>query len=489
MRRFNKLIAVLCSATMILGSSVTAFATAPTSTGGAGTVLAYDYDTVVVPTAIKVTFNPQGLPIKIGEADGQPVTTTDKVVSLNYGIASKASLDKKVVVKFAANFVKSGETDPTITFVDAQAKAQPKTESNADGATSSEYKVYLYVAPATAAPTTSADAAFAVSGDQGSMTDNATAANLADVKMNAASAGLATFATAASSPKNSAYANMGFKLGKATYGLKADGSIDFETTQAQLDSKLEMTTLGGVTGFTIKGMMNENADWTKANISAITITPIYTVAAAGTETAVENTASVVILTEAADTAEPDKPMSAEELAAATAAAGFKTDHADVLALTTDTVEGTEEELTAINAAITAFNALSEAAQAVLAAEETPITAATLTALKEASQAAAITDETAALQYITGANAWYLGASNSAGLSDATFEVTSVTMQKNDGTAVDVTEIATVVAYSNTYWVQVPYNAAAELGITYAAGSTYTMVATVGNTRYTGTASY
>ncbi len=391
MRRFNKLIAILCSATMVLGSSVTAFATAPTSTGGTGTVLAYDYDTIVVPTAIKVTFNPQGLPIKIGEANEAAVTTTDKVVSLNYGIASKASLDKKVVVKFAANFVKSGEDDPEITFVDAEAKAQPKTTDNANGATSEEYKVYLYVAPAAAAPTTSADAAFAVSGDQGSKTDNATAANLSDVKMNAATAGLSTFATAASSPKNSAYANMGFKLGKATYGLKADGSIDFDTTQSDLDSKLEMTTLGGVTGFTIKGMMNENADWTKANISAINITPVYTVAAAGDEAAVADTASVITLTAAADTAEPDKPMSAEEIAAAeaaAAAAGFKTDHAAVIALTADTVEGTEEELAAIEAAIDAFGELSEAAKAVLAAEETPITAETLAAIKTASEAAA-----------------------------------------------------------------------------------------------------
>jgi hypothetical protein len=315
MKRFNKTIAVLCSATMILGSSLTAFAEAPTSTGGTGNMLAYDYDTIVVPTAIKVTFNPQGLAVKTGETTSNdvttPVTTTAQVVSLNYGIASKASTDKKVVVKFAANFVQSGEEESDVEFVSTAEAATATAAANDGGAAADEHKIYLYVAPAKEAPTTKA-AAFAVSGEAGSKTDNATAENLADVTMTAATAGLAVFAKASGqdvTPKNDAYANIGFKLTKAEYSLKTAGSVDFDTTQSELASKMEMSTLGQVTGFTIKGNMNNNADWTKANISAINITPIYTVAAAGTESAVSDTVGVITLAAATDTAEPDKPTS------------------------------------------------------------------------------------------------------------------------------------------------------------------------------------
>ncbi len=307
MKRFNKTLAILCSATMILGSSLTAFAEAPTSTGGTGNVLAYDYDTIVVPTAIKVTFNPQGLAVRTGGTDDSPTTSTAQIVSLNYGIASKASTDKKVVVKFAANFVQSGEEEADVDFVATEAAATAEAAADDGGAKADEHKIYLYVAPASAAPTTSADAAFEASGDAGAKTDNATAENLADVKMTAATTAAVPFAAAASTPKNDAFANIGFKLTKATYSLKTAGSVDFDTTQDELAEKMEMSTLGQVTGFTIGGKMNTNTDWTKANISAINITPIYTVAAAGTEAAVASTAGVITLAAATDTAEPDKP--------------------------------------------------------------------------------------------------------------------------------------------------------------------------------------
>lgn len=327
MKRFNKTIAVLCSATMILGSSLTAFAEAPSSTAGTGNMLAYDYDTIVVPTAIKVTFNPQGLAIKTGGTADAPVTSTDKVVSLGYGIASKASTPKKVVVKFAANFVQSGEEESDVVFVDAATKVAAKTGAeDTVGAPDGSHKIYLYVAPATAQPTINdgtnegTGTPFAVTGADGSKTDNATAVNLANVKMTPATAGLAVFATASGddvTPKNDAYANIGFKLTQATYSLKTAGSVDFDTTQSELADLMEMSALGQVTGFTIKGDMNTNTDWTKANISAINITPIYTVAAAGAEEAVTGTEGVITLEATADTAEPDKPAASEAAATPT----------------------------------------------------------------------------------------------------------------------------------------------------------------------------
>ena len=51
MNNFKKVIAFLCSATLIAGSSITAFAAAPSSTAGDGNIIAYGCETVTVPTA------------------------------------------------------------------------------------------------------------------------------------------------------------------------------------------------------------------------------------------------------------------------------------------------------------------------------------------------------------------------------------------------------------------------------------------------------
>jgi hypothetical protein len=381
MKVFKKFMAVLCSATLIASASVTAFAEGPTSETGTGNMIAYNFDTVTVPTTIKIAFNPQGLPITTGDG----VTTPDKIVSLGYGIANKASTDKKIVVKFAANAVVADGETTDVEFVDAEAKAQAKSDSNATGAEAGEHKIFLYVVPATAEPAINdgSDTAFAVTAGE----DNATAANLADVKMTAAAA--AKGIVFAEGTNNDAFANIGFALDKSTYALKDGESIDFDTPQSEVADKLELSAFGttSITGFTFKGEMNTNTVWTDANITAISITPTYEVVEKGTEGAVADTHGMVTLTEAEDIAEPEAPTPSEAQQAALAAAGFKTTHATVLALDADSVTGSEEEIAAIEAAITAFEALSEAAKEILAAEDPAITAESLAALKTASEAA------------------------------------------------------------------------------------------------------
>jgi hypothetical protein len=318
MKNVKRFLAVLCSATLIASSSVTAFAeeASTTTTAGTGNVFAYNFDTVVVPTAIKIAFNPQGLPVKIGtNSEGEDVTTTDKIVSLNYGIANKASTAKKVVVKFAANAaVVDGETKD-LTFVDEEDKAKAVSETNAGGAAAGDHKIYLRVAPATAQPTINdgsndgAGADFAVTTEEdGSKSENATGANLANVKMTpAAAAKSIAFATGTN---NDAFANIGFALDEATYTLKSGETIDFDTTQSEVASKLELSAFGtkSITGFTFAGMMNENTVWTEANITAISITPTYDFTEKGEEAAVADTHGMITLTEDEDVAEPAAPV-------------------------------------------------------------------------------------------------------------------------------------------------------------------------------------
>lgn len=315
MKVFKKFLTVLCSATLIASASVTAFAEAPSTTGGAGNVIAYNFETVTVPTTIKIAFNPQELPITIGGTAEAPVTTTDKIVSLGYGIANKASTDKKVVVKFAANVVAAGDEDPDVEFVDSTEAATAKSDSNASGAEAGEHKIFLYVTPATAEPTindgsnSGAGAAFAVTtGEDGAKTENASAENLADVKMTAAAE--AKGIAFAEGQNYDAFANIGFALDKASYALKSGESIDFDTKQDEVADKLELTAFGttSITGFTFKGAMNGNTVWTEANIAAISITPIYSIDEKGTEGSVADTHGMVTLAAAADVAEPVAPV-------------------------------------------------------------------------------------------------------------------------------------------------------------------------------------
>ncbi len=345
-------VVMLGSQVMPVLASGSAVPTAPTTTGGTANILDYKVESVVVPTALKITLNPKGYDIttkyveatsyaantvyytesagtytKATVADaaafgsGGPYytaeTTDDQVVSLNYGVANKSTGAKSVKVDFAATYT-AVDGKKAIEFVDSEAKAQAyDATNNADGAKAGEHKMYLAVASAAALPTantyaktadttvdngktyyTKSGAAYTkvdspVADDLGTYYEatttigtEITAAELADVTMTKAATGNQVFVKGAT---DKADASIAYSLGAATYGLKDGETIDFTTTQADLASKLEMSVLGEVAGFTLTGAVNADADWTEADATAITITPTYTIAdATGAEAAVDS---------------------------------------------------------------------------------------------------------------------------------------------------------------------------------------------------------
>ncbi len=275
MSNFKKVLAVVCSVSLMAASSVTAFAEAPTSTPGTGNVLAYSVESVVVPSAIKVALNPQSLAVTTKGTGDDAVTSTAQIVSFNYGIANLSTADKDVAVTFNISGTRD-DTKTPITFVDTAAKATYGTDEN--NAKDGELKMYLAIVGSSAAPkdiSGDEEAAFAVTDvDGGANTINASGAALADVKMTTATGGAAVFEA-----DETAYATskIAFKLGKTTYAVQDDQTIDWTTTQSGLAAKMEYDTLGDVTGFTFTGTMNTGADWTKADVTALTFTPVYSI--------------------------------------------------------------------------------------------------------------------------------------------------------------------------------------------------------------------
>jgi len=278
MKSFKKIIAVAGSVALMASTTIPAIAAEPESTAATANVLAYSLESVVVPTALKVALNPQGLEV----TTKTDVTSTEQIVSLNYGMANLSTADKDVTVSFKVTGTADAEKTP-ITFVDSAEKATFGTGD--DNAKLGQLKMYLAVVAADGDPTIADESstAFAVADKTGANEHNATKENLADVAMTKASDGKVTFA------KGDDYANaeIAFKLNKSVYAVQDGKTIDWDTTQETLKDNMEITTLGGVTGFTFIGAMNTGADWTKADVSALTITPIYGVAdITGTEVAV-----------------------------------------------------------------------------------------------------------------------------------------------------------------------------------------------------------
>lgn len=363
--KFSKKVLGIAMGIVMLGSQAM-FALAATepadgTTDGTANILDYKVETVVVPTTLKITLNPKGYDITTKyveatshendtvyytvssgayvKADPQPtpanfgtggpyykaVVSTDQVVSLNYGIASKSTGVKNVKVNFVVDYTADTTAGKkAIVFVDSEAKAQAyDATNNAVGAKKGEHKIYLAVAsakvstgssPAVTANTYVKTAETSTSGstktfytkdnngvytkvitpadaDLGTYYEatttigtEITAAELSDVIMEKATAGNQAF-TKKTGATNKADASIAYKLPAATYALKEGEKIDFSTTQSQLGSKLEMSVIGGVAGFTLTGAVNADADWTEADAAAITITPTYTITdATGAET-------------------------------------------------------------------------------------------------------------------------------------------------------------------------------------------------------------
>lgn len=277
-KNMKKVLAVTMSTTMVMGMSLTAFAedTTPTTpTGGNVTAPIYSFDLtdVVVPTDYKVAFNPDELTVKVGT--GASDTSTDQILSKNYGIVNKSTKDKIVSVELQVEDLNTG--DNHVTFVD--------TAAEATGADKDEYAVYLAATPS--------DATEVKIGTASADKDTATAA-LADVAM--------TKATGQDVTMHSGSNQIAFKLEHATYSLKSGSSLELgNTTTNNVGNLYEVTALAGsgkgITGFTFTGAMNKNADWTKLT-NGIKITAIYTNKTAGAETVLTGTGAMVTATAA-----------------------------------------------------------------------------------------------------------------------------------------------------------------------------------------------
>lgn len=364
---FKKVTAILLSTTMMLASGLTVFASSADpdtdpdrTTAGTGNILDYRISTVVVPTAFKLAVNPNGYEINLRykklandaaysastkyyekKADGTYAikkvadatdfaslkaslytadVTNDQIATFNYGIASKATLNRKVAVDFAVS------ADGEIEFVGTEAEATAQTDpQDPTAAKPGEYKIYLALTPAGADATITTDtmakatawtdadteyytwdAASSKYSDAGTKYSSAddfkgAAANadqfvktttigpeikskeLGDVTVSADSSAPIAFTTG----KGTTSAGVTFVLPKATRALKATEFIDTDTDLTNFADKFELTAVTGVSSFTIKGTMNENAQWNKLTTKAITVTPTYDVSdATGFETAV-----------------------------------------------------------------------------------------------------------------------------------------------------------------------------------------------------------
>jgi hypothetical protein len=244
------------------------------------------------------------------------VTSDDQIVTFNYGLANKSTVARKITVKLDVT------ADEKIEFVSSADAAKSKTETGG-AAERGEYKIYLELVPAKVGttPTTptyakstafadanteyytwddtnkkylgpakyaDADAYAAVDGDKFTATTTIgteiKASELGDITMEASTAPIAF---AAKADAGTAFADVAYSLPKSTWTLKADQYIDFDTTAAQVADKFEMTGIGGLSGFTISGTMNKNAEWSQLTTKTITITPTYAIVdATGEEEAV-----------------------------------------------------------------------------------------------------------------------------------------------------------------------------------------------------------
>lgn len=339
----------------------TAFATSSTDPaspgGGDGNILDYTVEKVIVPTAIKIALNPNEYSVTTNyvEADAfaantvyytekagggyekaatQPTNTNfgdatyytrvdsiAQVVSLNYGVANVSTEAKNIQVTMTASYAQESGADRTkdITFVDTAAKATKYIAgTNTEGAQPEELKMYLALAPSTAAPTsthyyysvirahdgvtedyytrsgstapytytkvtladnTAFNAKVDTLGDgeylyikTKNLRQDATTSQLSDVAMTASTT---TGVTKFDASTGGAKAVMAYKLSEATYSLKDNVTLDFDTTQASMENNVYVSAMGGTGAFTITGAMNQIADWSKAKASKVTFTPVY----------------------------------------------------------------------------------------------------------------------------------------------------------------------------------------------------------------------
>lgn len=184
---------------------------------------------VVVPTNLGIAFNPNGAPItkKTG------VTSTDQVVSLNYGILQKSSRDKTITVKFTV-----ADENNQIVFA--------TNEEQVKNAADDSYVLYLQAVPGTG-----------IKVDNATPTPATTAAKLGDIEMTEDK----THAITANTD------SFTFIMDKANYKVEnIELGTGSDTVDNDISDKVTVTGLGSQcsnVGFTFTGSMNTNTDWSK----------------------------------------------------------------------------------------------------------------------------------------------------------------------------------------------------------------------------------
>ena len=191
MKNFKKVTAIVLSAAMIFGSSLTAFATdtdgSTTSAEGTGQILDFKKQIQVVPTSLKVAINPNGYDVNLRynkvtgafngdakyytESDGTYSVATDvtednfedkveaglytattsdsQIVTFNYGLANKSTVARKITVKLDVT------ADSSVDFVTTEEAATAKTTGGTGTAEVGDYKIFMQLIPAKADTTPS----------------------------------------------------------------------------------------------------------------------------------------------------------------------------------------------------------------------------------------------------------------------------------------------------------------------------------------------
>lgn len=279
-RMMKKIFAGAMSATLVMGMSLTAAAGSPTPAPTAtptvtAPIYSFDVENVVVPTTFVVAFNPDELTVKTGTS----TTSTAQVLSKNYGILNKSTKGKIVTITLTVEDKNTG--DNKVTFV--------ASDSDATGAEAGEYAIHLAAVPAD-------NTEVKVGATPGSADKDTDGDALADVSMTAAADEKAVTMKAGEN-------KIAFKLDKAIYTAKASDALTLGGTPSNtsnpndVSGNFELTGVAangkGITGFTFKGAINKNADWTKLT-AGIEISAVYSFAnAKSTDTIIEGTGAMV----------------------------------------------------------------------------------------------------------------------------------------------------------------------------------------------------
>lgn len=259
MKNLKKVLAVTLSAAMVMGTAMPVMAADTTVDNGNGSsdvtapIYSLDVVKVVVPSAYEVAFNPGELTVKTDASTG---TSTDQILSRNFGIINQSSKAKIVTVGLK---VEDQNTDSPIEFVGSS--------DEVDNAEMDDFAIYLQAVPADSTEVKVGTAPSAAAADK-----TTTAAALKDVVMTKATAGIV--------PLSAGDNELQFVLGKATYTPLSGSEVTLGTSIGNnVASNYELTGLAaggkGITAFTLTGSMNETAEWHTLN-AGIKITPTYT---------------------------------------------------------------------------------------------------------------------------------------------------------------------------------------------------------------------